>query len=54
MVLDLPKFLLNAESIMILLNQIYLPFSYRVEEPPGLVELQRNEWDPVLNWIEQR
>uniref|UniRef100_A0A8C1T622 ATP synthase mitochondrial F1 complex assembly factor 2 n=1 Tax=Cyprinus carpio TaxID=7962 RepID=A0A8C1T622_CYPCA len=27
---------------------------YRVEEPPGLVELQRNEWDPVMNWIEQR
>ncbi|KAF4106685.1 ATP synthase mitochondrial F1 complex assembly factor 2 [Onychostoma macrolepis] len=27
---------------------------YRVEEPPDLVELQRNEWDPVMNWIEQR
>lgn len=27
---------------------------YRVEEPPGLVELQTNEWDPVMNWIEQR
>ncbi|XP_017273999.1 ATP synthase mitochondrial F1 complex assembly factor 2 [Kryptolebias marmoratus] len=27
---------------------------YRVEEPPGLVELQRNEWDPVLRWIENR
>ncbi|XP_056627547.1 ATP synthase mitochondrial F1 complex assembly factor 2 [Triplophysa dalaica] len=27
---------------------------YRVDEPPGLVELQKNEWDPVLNWIEQR
>lgn len=27
---------------------------YRVEEPPGLVELQRNEWDPVLSWIEDR
>ncbi|XP_065098898.1 ATP synthase mitochondrial F1 complex assembly factor 2 [Paramisgurnus dabryanus] len=27
---------------------------YRVEEPPALVELQKNEWDPVLNWIEQR
>ncbi|XP_023664995.1 ATP synthase mitochondrial F1 complex assembly factor 2 isoform X1 [Paramormyrops kingsleyae] len=27
---------------------------YRVEEPPGLVELQKNEWDPVLDWIEKR
>ncbi|XP_032429253.1 ATP synthase mitochondrial F1 complex assembly factor 2 [Xiphophorus hellerii] len=27
---------------------------YRVDEPPGLVELQRNEWDPVLHWIESR
>ncbi|KAG1925570.1 TOM1-like protein [Pimephales promelas] len=27
---------------------------YRVEEPQGLVELQTNEWEPVLNWIEQR
>ncbi|KAK7122820.1 hypothetical protein R3I94_019810 [Phoxinus phoxinus] len=27
---------------------------YRVEEPPGLVELQTNEWEPVMNWIEQR
>ncbi|XP_078096398.1 ATP synthase mitochondrial F1 complex assembly factor 2 isoform X2 [Mustelus asterias] len=27
---------------------------YRVEEPPGLVELQRNEWDPVIKWIENR
>ncbi|KAL6475140.1 hypothetical protein MHYP_G00161800 [Metynnis hypsauchen] len=27
---------------------------YRVEEPPGLVELQKNEWDPVLDWIENR
>ncbi|XP_036401335.1 ATP synthase mitochondrial F1 complex assembly factor 2 [Megalops cyprinoides] len=27
---------------------------YRVEEPPGLVELQKNEWDPVLHWIEKR
>ncbi|XP_072273539.1 ATP synthase mitochondrial F1 complex assembly factor 2 [Pyxicephalus adspersus] len=27
---------------------------YRVEEPPGLVELQRNEWDPVLQWAEKR
>lgn len=27
---------------------------YRVDEPPGLVELQKNEWDPVMNWIEQR
>ncbi|KAG9470213.1 hypothetical protein GDO78_018635, partial [Eleutherodactylus coqui] len=25
---------------------------YRVEEPPGLVELQTNEWDPVLKWAE--
>lgn len=29
-------------------------FSYRVEEPPGLVELQNNEWDPVMDWIEKR
>ncbi|KAM6963551.1 ATP synthase mitochondrial F1 complex assembly factor 2 [Tautogolabrus adspersus] len=27
---------------------------YRVEEPDGLVELQKNEWDPVLHWIENR
>ncbi|XP_066432769.1 ATP synthase mitochondrial F1 complex assembly factor 2 [Eleutherodactylus coqui] len=27
---------------------------YRVEEPPGLVELQTNEWDPVLKWAEGR
>ncbi|XP_052426040.1 ATP synthase mitochondrial F1 complex assembly factor 2 [Carassius gibelio] len=27
---------------------------FRVEEPPGLVEVQGNEWDPVMNWIEQR
>ncbi|XP_063790923.1 ATP synthase mitochondrial F1 complex assembly factor 2 [Pseudophryne corroboree] len=25
---------------------------YRVEEPPGLVELQKKEWDPILNWAE--
>ncbi|XP_067286518.1 ATP synthase mitochondrial F1 complex assembly factor 2 [Pseudorasbora parva] len=27
---------------------------YRVEEPAGLVELQTNEWQPIMNWIEQR
>ncbi|KAM4632363.1 ATP synthase mitochondrial F1 complex assembly factor 2 isoform 1-T2 [Discoglossus pictus] len=27
---------------------------YRVEEPSGLVELQRNEWDPVIDWVEKR
>ncbi|KAG7507113.1 TOM1 2 isoform X1 [Solea senegalensis] len=27
---------------------------YRVDEPHGLVELQKNEWDPVLQWIENR
>ncbi|KAM4524321.1 ATP synthase mitochondrial F1 complex assembly factor 2 [Odontesthes bonariensis] len=27
---------------------------YRVEDPPGLVKLQKNEWDPVLHWIENR
>ncbi|KAG8433347.1 hypothetical protein GDO86_017578 [Hymenochirus boettgeri] len=27
---------------------------YRVEEPPGLVELQKNEWDPVIGWAEKR
>lgn len=27
---------------------------YRVEEPYGLVDLQVNEWDPVLHWIENR
>ncbi|XP_062382610.1 ATP synthase mitochondrial F1 complex assembly factor 2 [Sardina pilchardus] len=27
---------------------------YRVDEPPALVELQNNEWDPVLEWIEKR
>uniref|UniRef100_A0A8C6WSQ4 ATP synthase mitochondrial F1 complex assembly factor 2 n=1 Tax=Neogobius melanostomus TaxID=47308 RepID=A0A8C6WSQ4_9GOBI len=27
---------------------------YRVEEPYGLVDLQMNEWEPVLQWIESR
>lgn len=27
---------------------------YRVEEPETLVELQRNEWDPVIAWAERR
>jgi len=27
---------------------------YRVDEPPGLVELMNNEWDPALRWIENR
>ncbi|XP_061247241.1 ATP synthase mitochondrial F1 complex assembly factor 2 isoform X2 [Bos javanicus] len=27
---------------------------YRVEEPETLVELQRNEWDPVISWAEKR
>ncbi|NP_001090060.1 ATP synthase mitochondrial F1 complex assembly factor 2 S homeolog [Xenopus laevis] len=27
---------------------------YRVEDPPGLVELQKNEWDPVIEWAEKR
>lgn len=27
---------------------------YRVDEPAGLVELQKNEWDPVLHWMESR
>ncbi|KAK5850584.1 hypothetical protein PBY51_001452 [Eleginops maclovinus] len=27
---------------------------YRVDEPHSLVELQKNEWDPVLHWIENR
>lgn len=27
---------------------------YRVDEPHGLVDLQQNEWDPVLHWIENR
>lgn len=27
---------------------------YRVDEPLALVELQKNEWDPVLEWIENR
>ncbi|XP_063171016.1 ATP synthase mitochondrial F1 complex assembly factor 2 [Candoia aspera] len=26
----------------------------RVEEPPALVELQKNEWDPVIGWAEKR
>ncbi|XP_056391259.1 ATP synthase mitochondrial F1 complex assembly factor 2 isoform X2 [Hyla sarda] len=26
----------------------------RVEEPPSLVELQTNEWDPILTWAEDR
>nr|KAF6398666.1 ATP synthase mitochondrial F1 complex assembly factor 2 [Molossus molossus] len=28
--------------------------SYRVEEPETLVELQKNEWDPILEWAERR
>ncbi|XP_014398331.1 PREDICTED: ATP synthase mitochondrial F1 complex assembly factor 2 isoform X4 [Myotis brandtii] len=27
---------------------------YRVEEPETLVELQKNEWDPILEWAEKR
>uniref|UniRef100_A0ABM5FC63 ATP synthase mitochondrial F1 complex assembly factor 2 n=1 Tax=Pogona vitticeps TaxID=103695 RepID=A0ABM5FC63_9SAUR len=27
---------------------------YRVEEPPALEELQKNEWDPVIKWAEDR
>ncbi|EMP33086.1 ATP synthase mitochondrial F1 complex assembly factor 2 [Chelonia mydas] len=27
---------------------------YRVEEPAGLVELQKNEWDPMIEWAEKR
>eukprot|EP00061_Rhincodon_typus_P015682 g43490.t1 len=49
-------------KLNILQSQKYVEFSipvpfivsYRVEEPPGLVELQRNEWDPVIKWIENR
>ncbi|XP_057629859.1 ATP synthase mitochondrial F1 complex assembly factor 2 isoform X2 [Chionomys nivalis] len=27
---------------------------YRVEEPETLVELQKSEWDPVIEWAEER
>nr|XP_040125577.1 ATP synthase mitochondrial F1 complex assembly factor 2 isoform X4 [Ictidomys tridecemlineatus] len=27
---------------------------YRVEEPETLVELQKNEWDPIIEWAEKR
>uniref|UniRef100_A0A8C8S9C3 ATP synthase mitochondrial F1 complex assembly factor 2 n=1 Tax=Pelusios castaneus TaxID=367368 RepID=A0A8C8S9C3_9SAUR len=27
---------------------------YRVEEPAALVELQKNEWDPIVEWAEKR
>ncbi|XP_042770919.1 ATP synthase mitochondrial F1 complex assembly factor 2 isoform X2 [Panthera leo] len=27
---------------------------YRVDEPATLVELQRNEWDPIIEWAEER
>nr|XP_056722453.1 ATP synthase mitochondrial F1 complex assembly factor 2 [Euleptes europaea] len=27
---------------------------YRLEEPPALVELQKNEWDPLVVWAEKR
>lgn len=27
---------------------------YRVDDPPALVELQKNGWDPVMEWIEKR
>ncbi|CAH2307732.1 ATP synthase mitochondrial F1 complex assembly factor 2 [Pelobates cultripes] len=27
---------------------------YRVEEPQSLVELQNNEWDPIIEWAEKR
>ncbi|KAF6092406.1 ATP synthase mitochondrial F1 complex assembly factor 2 [Phyllostomus discolor] len=27
---------------------------YRVEEPETLVELQKNEWDPIITWAEKR
>ena len=28
--------------------------SYRLEDPPELVSLQQNEWDPQLDWINER
>ncbi|KAK2103499.1 ATP synthase mitochondrial F1 complex assembly factor 2 [Saguinus oedipus] len=27
---------------------------YRVEEPETFLELQRNEWDPIIEWAEKR
>ncbi|XP_046276798.1 ATP synthase mitochondrial F1 complex assembly factor 2 [Marmota monax] len=27
---------------------------YRVEKPETLVELQKNEWDPIIEWAEKR
>ncbi|XP_019512238.1 PREDICTED: ATP synthase mitochondrial F1 complex assembly factor 2 isoform X2 [Hipposideros armiger] len=27
---------------------------YRVEEPQTLVELQKNEWDPIIEWTKKR
>lgn len=43
-------YILKVSHLMVLI----VLCSYRVDEPHGLVELQKNEWDPVLHWIENR
>lgn len=35
-------------------RRMFVLCSYRVDEPNALVELQKNEWDPVLHWMEKR
>lgn len=54
MLTDMVLHSLYASGVGFSLHQFDPSCSYRVEEPPGLVELQTNEWDPVMNWIEQR
>ncbi|XP_029540937.1 ATP synthase mitochondrial F1 complex assembly factor 2-like isoform X2 [Oncorhynchus nerka] len=53
--LDNPTFRSKDQMITAALKYLETDtICYRVEEPPSLVELQNNEWDPVLNWIEDR
>uniref|UniRef100_A0A4W5LW46 ATP synthase mitochondrial F1 complex assembly factor 2 n=1 Tax=Hucho hucho TaxID=62062 RepID=A0A4W5LW46_9TELE len=53
--LDNPTFRSKDQMITAALKYLETDtICYRVEEPPSLVELQYNEWDPVLNWIEDR
>ena len=36
-------------------NTVVLVFySYRASEPPELVDLQNKEWDPLVDWLEER
>ena len=45
---------LDERIVLLLMEELLHLISYRVEEPETLVELQRNEWDPVISWAERR